>query len=251
MPSPLKLHEDVPPLRGIDSIFAVNRPAQLRDREEPSTATTTPALRAHVATAPMLSLDELLAAVATMAANLDETPVGRPVTAFHSSVKPLVTLVSFAWRIVHHSGYHADGLAVGLALLGRYVKATDAAPTPLTVHRLLATCIVVGMKATSDKFVKNVYMAPIVGVPLVELNWLELSLMKTLNFTVLPTAQEILSIPPRLLGLTGRGPEALLRALAEPAVATVAFIGPPAKPRRRFDTQSHPSQTQSTLTADA
>jgi hypothetical protein len=116
------------------------------------------------------------------------------VTPFHSSVPPPIALSAYALRIVHHSGYGADGLALGLALMGRYVKATGEAPTPLTVHRLLAICIVVGMKATCDKFVKNVYMAPIVGVPLAELNNLEVALLKSLAYCAIPDAAELFGV---------------------------------------------------------
>jgi hypothetical protein len=147
-----------------------------------------------------LGLEDLLECLSTMARYLESDKAKQP-TPFHSRMAPPVSLVDYGLRVVHYSGYGAEGLTIGLALLGRYVKATGIAPTFLTAHRLLATCIVVGMKATSDKFVKNVYMAPIVGVPLVELNWLELTLLEAIGFCAIPTPHEFHRTPREIFAL--------------------------------------------------
>jgi hypothetical protein len=146
-------------------------------------------------------LEQLLGAVTSLERHLapDVASPGSPaVTPFHSSAVPPVPLAQYAHRIVHFSGYGAFGVQIGLALLGRYTKATGRVPTPLTAHRLLATCIIVGMKANCDLFVRNDYMAQIAGISLRELNALEITFLKTIDFAVVPTEDEVIRIPQRL-----------------------------------------------------
>jgi hypothetical protein len=97
-------------------------------------------------------LEQLLSAVTSLERHLapDIASPGSPaVTPFHSSAVPPVPLAQYAHRIAHFSGYGAFGIQIGLALLGRFTQATGRVPTPLTAHRLLATSIIVGMKATA------------------------------------------------------------------------------------------------------
>jgi hypothetical protein len=157
-------------------------------------------------------LRQLLHAVASLARSMPSSDCcpspllassrrARVTTPFHSSAVPPVPLAQYAHRVVHYSGYGAFGLQLGLALLGRYVRATGCPPTPLTAHRLLATCIVVGMKANCDHFVRNKDMAAIVGVPLPELNALEFAFVVAVDYAVMPTADEVIRIPERLAEL--------------------------------------------------
>jgi hypothetical protein len=162
----------------------------------PSTRTTN--------TSHQLLLQQLLHAVASLARHMSSdcsqssSSSRRVATPFHSSAVPPVPLAQYAHRVVHYSGYGAFGLQLGLALLGRYVRRTGFCPTPLTAHRLLATCIVVGMKANCDHFVRNKDMAAIVGVPLPELNALEFAFVTAVDYAVMPTVDEVIRIPQRL-----------------------------------------------------
>jgi hypothetical protein len=122
-------------------------------------------------------------------------------TVFHSCVEPTISLPKFILDMARRSGYGGDGIATGLALLGRYVHATGQPPTPLLIHRLLATCIIVGMKGLNDLFVRNDYMADIVGLPLKELNALEVALLHAIHFAAIPSASEVSSVCQELLQL--------------------------------------------------
>jgi hypothetical protein len=174
-----------------------------------------------------------LALIATYARpdhSLDTT-----LTPFHSKFVPPVALTSYGLRIAHHSGYGPEGLSVGLALMGRYAKATGSTPSAVTLHRLLATCVVVGMKATSDKFVKNVHMATVVGVPLAELNWLEISLLAVLQYAVTPRERELHELSQNVHTLTSNAspchrPAALFHVLTRAAPNIVPFPGLSAPP---------------------
>jgi hypothetical protein len=102
-------------------------------------------------------------------------------------------------RVVHYSGYGLFGIEVGsVALLARYVRATGHAPTPLTaaghVHR--------GWDEGELRLLRpqqghRHYR----GAALGGLNSLDLSVLKTLGFAVMPTEDEVVRIPQRLVGL--------------------------------------------------
>jgi hypothetical protein len=140
------------------------------------------------------------------AAEHDGTPHSI-VTPFHSSAVPRLSLAAYARHVANATGYGAEGLAVGLALMARYdraaaARAADAAVdatlvgvTALTMHRLFATCMQLGMKTASDHFVKNAYVARLVGMTLAELNALELELAVALDFRCLPTPSEMCELP--------------------------------------------------------
>jgi hypothetical protein len=144
---------------------------------------------------------------------------------FYSSVVPPVPLANYAWRIVSWAGYGAVGLRYGLALLSRYVQVTGHVPTPLTAHRLIAACIVVGMKANCDLFIRNDYMAPIVGVSLKELNRLERTLLIALEFRALPTADEFHMTPRALCALVAPS-RTTSRQVASDALHAAFFASP-------------------------
>ena len=141
-------------------------------------------------------------------------------TPFHSSAVPHLTLAAYARHVANATGYGAEGLAVGLALMARYDRAAVARAaaaaaagsadnntadvafdatlvgvTALTMHRLFATCMQLGMKTASDHFVKNAYVAPLVGMTLAELNALELELAVALDFRCHATCAEMCELP--------------------------------------------------------
>jgi hypothetical protein len=112
-------------------------------------------------------------------------------TPFHSSCVPPMTVLQYASRIATYSGYGIDGLIFGLVLLARYSRCTGRLPNMLTVHRLLLVCTAVAMKANSDFFYKNVYVAQAGGIPISELNRLESELLVRVHFSVMITGAEV------------------------------------------------------------
>eukprot|EP00299_Pterocystis_sp_00344_P008198 c3015_g1_i1.p1 GENE.c3015_g1_i1~~c3015_g1_i1.p1 ORF type:complete len:195 (+),score=35.65 c3015_g1_i1:46-585(+) len=57
-------------------------------------------------------------------------------------------------------------------------------------HKLLAACVVIGLKFTDDKFFLNTYYSECAGVSLRELNFLESTVLDLLKFRVFVTASE-------------------------------------------------------------
>ena len=121
--------------------------------------------------------------------------VGDSVTAFHSTTLPAIAFADYATLVAERTGYGREGVAVGLALMARYAVATKRGITPLSMHRLFATCMQVGMKATCDAFVKNVYIAAVVGMTAPELNSLEVLLLHGISYRAVPSPAAFSALP--------------------------------------------------------
>mmetsp|Transcript_43705 Transcript_43705/g.134956 ORF Transcript_43705/g.134956 Transcript_43705/m.134956 type:complete len:262 (-) Transcript_43705:999-1784(-) len=177
------------------------------------------------------------------------------VSAFHSQFLPATRVYRYARHIALHTGYDEAGLAAGIALLARYAVSTGRGVTPLVLHRLLATCIQVGMKASSDRFLKNVYAAPMAGMTLPELNHLEFALADALGFRLIPTAAELCELPRRLAELhpaptLGRVHE-IMAACCHPEVAPAAFLSAATSWADQGRLERRPSSGSDRATSDA
>ena len=121
------------------------------------------------------------------------------------------------------------------------VDATLVGVTALTMHRLFATCMQLGMKTASDHFVKNAYVARLVGMTLAELNALELELAVALDFRCHATCAEMCELPSALAATAApegarrrmnaaqcrRGMQCVLRAFTSPSGSSGAHLPRP------------------------
>ena len=157
-------------------------------------------------------LEIVAAATARSRASGREDPA---LTPFLSASVPEMSFPRYALHIVKATGYGHEGLAVGLALMARYAAVSGRGVTPLSMHRLFATCMQLGMKTASDKFVKNVYVAPLVGMSLAEHNTLERALARALDFRAMVTAAELAELPKALAALPPSGGMAAVHRVFE------------------------------------
>ena len=102
-----------------------------------------------------------------------ETPRSEPVTYFHSKRVPSLTLFDLGSTLDQTIGCGHEAMLVTLVLMDRYCTAAKVAPTEHLMHRLYVTCLQIGMKAHSDRFLTNADFAKAAGVSLAELNCCE------------------------------------------------------------------------------
>lgn len=154
-------------------------------------------------------------ASAVKKAQIEGRLTGGPITPFHSVDVPSIDLSAYAAHVARRTGYGGLGIAAGIALMARYACLSGRGLTPLAMHRLLATGMQLGMKAISDSFVKNVYVAPIAGMTLPELNHLEETLVDGVDFRCIPTNREVCELPRALaaLGRQGRATRSAVMAV--------------------------------------
>jgi len=67
-----------------------------------------------------------------------------------------------------------------------------------SIHKIMAACAVIGAKFVDDRFFSNTYYAECAGVPLPEMNLLEVSLLKMLNFGVFVSEDDFKKMRHRL-----------------------------------------------------
>ncbi|KAK4516540.1 uncharacterized protein ATC70_011514 [Mucor velutinosus] len=106
------------------------------------------------------------------------------VTHFHSRTIPNIAVYPYLARILKFAPFSNEVLLCLLVYFDRIakLKKTRYAVNSFTVHRLLITSIVVASKFTSDVFYPNSRYAKVGGIPLCELNQLELEFLFLCNF---------------------------------------------------------------------
>eukprot|EP01034_Spumella_vulgaris_P030677 gene30677-37928_t len=71
-----------------------------------------------------------------------------------------------------------------LIYIDRLIERQQLVLTPLNVHRLLITCVMLSAKYHDDLFYNNAYYAKLGGLTLPELNFLETDLLRLLDFSL-------------------------------------------------------------------
>jgi hypothetical protein len=165
----------------------------------------------------------------------DDDNGGVPASAFdfpNGSV-PSVTLCRYVCeRFARRTHASAEVYLLAAIFVDRIARA--GLPTmPNNVHRLFAACFVVAVKLQDDRYYSNRFYSRVAGVPLEELNALELAALRILNFSLFVSQEEWLkyAMP---LGL-------LLLPRPAPSVMT---INRDAKQQQQQQQQPPPGQQQ-------
>lgn len=112
----------------------------------------------------------------------DKMP-NKTVTIFHAVRAPDIKINAYVERIAKYAGCNKDFFIMALIYIDRLIQRN---PTyllnSLNIHRLLMTSLVVACKFSNDFFYNNAYYAMVGGVPVSELNALELEFLYLLNF---------------------------------------------------------------------
>lgn len=143
-------------------------------------------------------------------------------TVFHGMRAPPITLEAYLLRIAKYAHCSPACFAAAFMYVSRLVDSSTAlAPTSLNVHRLLLTGVLLAAKFLDDRYYNNAFYARVGGISTLELNRLELEMLKLLDFK--------LGIPPSAMG-------ALLGALQSGSLVLEAYasaagaMGNPAAP---------------------
>ncbi|KAI8099602.1 cyclin-domain-containing protein [Halteromyces radiatus] len=112
----------------------------------------------------------------------DELMINTPLTRFHSRAKPSITIHAYLTRILKFAPFSNEALLSLLVYFDRIASKKQYAVNSLNVHRLLITSVVVASKFTSDVYYPNSRYAKVGGLPLLELNQLELEFLFLCDF---------------------------------------------------------------------
>ncbi|KAI9255782.1 cyclin PHO80-like protein, partial [Phascolomyces articulosus] len=105
---------------------------------------------------------------------------------FHSRAVPNIKITPYLSRILQYTPFNNEVLLSILVYFDRIAKLQPGKfiVNSLNVHRLLIASIVVASKFTSDVFYTNARYAKVGGLPLLELNKLEMEFLFLCNFNL-------------------------------------------------------------------
>jgi hypothetical protein len=132
------------------------------------------------AASPPLPSSELVLVMATVVSKLIDEDARDSVTKFCALTPPAISVRSYLERI----GQYADCSPGCFVLSMVYIDRLGMRLSPLNVHRLLITAVCVASKFLDDSFYPNSFYAQLGGIPLEELNRLEVEFLFSLNFSL-------------------------------------------------------------------
>jgi len=95
---------------------------------------------------------------------------------------PEIDVKSYLTRIVNHVSCSKNCFLVAMIYLDRLIAKRDFVISVRNIHRLLIASVIVATKLFEDTIYNNVHYAYVGGIPLPELNRLELELLILLDF---------------------------------------------------------------------
>ncbi|KAL6764348.1 cyclin-domain-containing protein [Haematococcus lacustris] len=113
----------------------------------------------------------------------EDVDMATRLTPFHGAQPPAISLYDYLTRIARHAKMSPACFVVALMLIDEAcTKEPALGPTQLTVHRLVLAALVLAAKSCEDETYKNGFLAKVGGIPLSELNAMELQLLLLLDF---------------------------------------------------------------------
>ncbi|XP_010413196.1 PREDICTED: cyclin-U3-1-like [Camelina sativa] len=104
------------------------------------------------------------------------------VTDFDGTSPPEITISRYLDRIFKYSCCSPSCFVIAHIYIHLFLQRTRSFLSPLNVHRLLITSVMLAAKVFDDRYFNNAYYARVGGVSTRELNRLEMKLLFTLDF---------------------------------------------------------------------
>jgi hypothetical protein len=101
---------------------------------------------------------------------------------FSSESIPGISIEDYLIRIQTYANMEKNTLIVSLIFIDRLCKIADLTLTYYNIHRILFTSVLLSVKYNEDNFYDNKFYSEIAGVKLKELNVLEYTFAKMINF---------------------------------------------------------------------
>ncbi|CAO3590241.1 unnamed protein product [Absidia cylindrospora] len=112
-------------------------------------------------------------------------------TRFHSRAKPAISIYAYLVRILKFAPFTNEALLSLLVYFDRIAVKRHYAVNSFNVHRLLITSVVIASKFTSDVYYPNNRYAKVGGLPLLELNQLELDFLFLCEFKLYVALEDL------------------------------------------------------------
>lgn len=127
------------------------------------------------------------------------------VTKFQSSYAPDVSILSYLERIGKYAKCSVSCFVVALIYIDRMIEKRNLALSPLNVHRILITSVLIAAKFLDDFFYNNAFYARLGGITTSEMNGLELEFLLFLGFSLNVTSDQYAAYHTELRNYVGLG----------------------------------------------
>ncbi|KAK7337794.1 hypothetical protein VNO77_18381 [Canavalia gladiata] len=105
-----------------------------------------------------------------------------PITIFHGSEAPNLTITQYMERIFKYSQCSASCFVIAQIYMDRFFQKIGGFLTSFNAHRLLITSLMVAAKFVDDRYYSNAYYAKVGGVSTEEMNMMEIEFLFNLEF---------------------------------------------------------------------
>lgn len=127
---------------------------------------------------------DLVGVLATLVERLLENKLHHQITKFHALRPPQITIKSYLERIEKYANCSPSCFVVSLIYIDRLCQHSFMTLSLLNVHRILITAVCVAAKFLDDSYYPNLFYSQLGGIPLKELNNLEVEFLFGINFTL-------------------------------------------------------------------
>jgi hypothetical protein len=135
-------------------------------------------------------------------------------TPFHALEAPSISPSDYLVRLTRYSFCSRSVFVAAFVYLDRVAALYPIlAPTPLNVHRLLVTTVLLATKSFDDILYDNAHFAKVGGLDLAELNALELDMLHRLSFRMHITHEEFAKFEQKLVKSVLQTPDPAQRDL--------------------------------------
>jgi len=148
-----------------------------------------------------LMLDGLSKLCKTIVAIETERPPPEAATKFHSKTVPTICVDAYLRRLHSYLQCSDACFVMGLVYVERLAKLRSVSVCRFSVHRLLATSVVVAAKFHDDVYYSNAFYAKVSGISLTQMNALEVAFLKCIEWKLNVSPQQYREAHNKLLAL--------------------------------------------------
>lgn len=168
-------------------------------------------------------------------------------TIFDACVPPAIAIRSYLHRIIKYVQCSTQSVIFSLIFIDRLIEQHALTVTEHNVHRLLLSAILVAAKSFDDEFYSNGFFSQVGGIPVQELNNLELEFLFLLQFNTFVSPEKYNQYLDSLIQAAAAS-RVLAPTVVTPTGAVIRRIqqcqmdpqNEPPSPKRRMEPQNEP-----------
>ena len=112
------------------------------------------------------------------------------ITKFHALKPPQISIQAYLERIEKYANCSPSCFVISVIYIDRLCRHSVMSLSLLNIHRIIITAVCIAAKFLDDSYYPNLFFSQLGGIPLKELNNLEVEFLFGLNFALYVTPRE-------------------------------------------------------------